>query len=126
LTLSSKEIERVWAGFVGLTVSQLLSVFVALAGDSKMGLKSARETENWGESCRVCSLTKVELLSKSAKSASTSGCDLMLALRDGSLYEARWIETLVVESLRAEQEEPLRLDLTDSQSKSQEDSASTK
>jgi hypothetical protein len=50
----------------------------------------------------------------------------MLALRDGSLYEARWIETLVVESLRAEQEEPLRLDLTDSQSKSQEDSASTK
>jgi hypothetical protein len=71
-------------------------------------------------------LTKVELLSKSAKSASTSGCDLMLALRDGSLYEARWMETLVVESLRAEQEEPLRLDRTDSQSKSHDDSASTK
>ena len=50
----------------------------------------------------------------------------MLALRDGSLNDARWMETLVVESLRAEQEEPLRLDLTDSQSKSHDDSASTR
>jgi hypothetical protein len=36
------------------------------------------------------------------------------------------METLVVESLRAEQEEPLRLDRTDSQSKSHDDSASTR
>ena len=45
LTLSSREIERVWVGFVGPTVSELLSVVVTLAGDSKMGLKSARETD---------------------------------------------------------------------------------
>jgi hypothetical protein len=45
-TLSSKEMERVWAGFVGLlTVSELLSVVVCLAGDSKIGLKSAREID---------------------------------------------------------------------------------
>lgn len=44
-TLSSKEMERVWAGFARLTVSELLSRVGTLEGDSRMGLKSARETD---------------------------------------------------------------------------------